>query len=283
MAEACAGKEELRADVLSLLAHDARADDAFMRPADRPRVDWQADLLAAANRRIGQRIGAFTIKRVIAAGGMGTVYEALQDDPKRTVALKVMHRNVTSHSALRRFQFESLVLGRLRHPNVAQVYSAGMHDEDGERVPYFAMEFVPEARTIIEYAKDRALDTRARLTLFIDVCDAVHHGHQKGVIHRDLKPGNVLVDSSGTVKVIDFGVARGTDADLAITTQQTYVGQLVGTMQYMSPEQCDGDPYDLDIRTDVYSLGVVLYELLAGVPPYDISGTTIYPPPLLLN
>ncbi len=223
-----------------------------------------------------RQIGPYTIKRAIASGGMGVVYEAVQDHPRRSVALKIMRQGLASRSALRRFEFESQILGRLRHACIAQVYDAGVHDEDGSQsVPYFVMEYIPSAKTLTEYAQMRHLPTRERLELFSKVCDGVHHGHQKGVIHRDLKPGNVLVDSSGQPKIIDFGVARATDSDMAVTTLQTDVGQLVGTLQYMSPEQIEADPNDLDVRSDVYSLGVVLYELLTGRLPYDVSNTPV--------
>ncbi len=150
-----------------------------------------------------------------------------------------------------------------------------MREIGGHNVPYFAMEYIPEAKSITEYATEKKLGIRERLQLFATVCDAVHHGHQKGVIHRDLKPGNILVDGAGTPKIIDFGVARSVDSDLAMTTQQTEVGQLVGTLQYMSPEQCQGDVLELDTRSDVYALGVILYELLCETPPYAAVGTSI--------
>ena len=175
----------------------------------------------------------------------------------------------------RRFGYESQVLARLRHSGIAQVFEAGTHDDGDGAVPYFAMEYIPNAKHITRFAKERSLGTRERLTLFSKVCGAVHHGHQKGVIHRDLKPGNILVDPHGDPKIIDFGVARGTDSDLAVTTLQTDVGQLIGTLQYMSPEQSEGDPDALDARSDVYALGVVLYELLAGRLPYVISGKQV--------
>ena len=231
---------------------------------------------APSRGRLPEKIGQFHIKGVLASGGMGVVYSAVQEHPRRTVAVKVMKHGIASRSAMRRFQYESQVLARLHHPGIAQVFEAGTHDDGAGAVPYFAMEYVPNAKAITHYAREKSLGTRDRLNLFASVCDAVHHGHQKGIIHRDLKPGNILVDPNGNVKIIDFGVARGTDSDLALTTLQTEVGQLIGTLQYMSPEQCEADPDAIDARSDVYALGVVLYELLTGQLPYTIQKEPVF-------
>ncbi len=276
IAQACGDDGEIRAEVESLLAHDGQAGEDFMWvPEAGPKLPLRS-ASKGPDPRIGTSIGGYRIESVIASGGMGTVYEAIQAEPHRAVALKILHHHVASKSALRRFRFESQILAHFRHPNIAQVFAAGMHDEGSVQVPYFAMEYVPEARTIIGYAAEKKLSTRERLELFMQVCEAVHHGHQKGIIHRDLKPGNILVDSSGRPKVIDFGVARSTDSDIAMTTMQTDVGQMIGTLQYMSPEQCDADPHEIDTRSDVYSLGVVLYELLTERLPYDVSHMTLH-------
>jgi serine/threonine protein kinase len=173
---------------------------------------------------------------------MGTVYEGLQENPRRPVAVKVLRQGMDSPEAIRRFEYESQILARLRHPGIAQVYEAGTHREGDSVVPYFAMEYIPGAKSLTDYARDKRLDTAAKLELFARVCDAVHHGHQKGVVHRDLKPSNLLVDSSGNPRVIDFGVAHATDSDVALATVATEVGQLIGSVRYMSPEQFDADP-----------------------------------------
>jgi serine/threonine protein kinase len=223
----------------------------------------------------GKSFGHYHVLRVIAEGGMGTVYEAVQDNPRRAVALKTLKESMIHPRALRRFEYESQVLARLRHPNIAQIYEAGMHVEGGRSIPYFAMEYIPNARAIDKYVETERLGVRDILALFVEVCLAVHHGHQKGIIHRDLKPANILVDGDGHVKVIDFGVARSSDSDLALTTAQTHVGEFLGTLKYMSPEQCRADPHDIDIRSDIYALGVVLYELLTRHMPYDLSAVQI--------
>ena len=216
------------------------------------------------------------IVRLIAEGGMGRVYEAKQEKPHRTVAVKVMRPGLTSPSVLKRFEYEAEVLGQLQHPGIAHIYSVGVHSVGNATVPYFVMEYIAGARTLTAYANELKLSTRQRLDLFRCVCDAVAHGHQKGVIHRDLKPSNILVDAAGQPKVIDFGVARSTNSDVALTTMQTDVGQLIGTLQYMSPEQFKADPNGIDVRSDVYALGVVLYELVAGKMPYDVKKKAIH-------
>lgn len=224
----------------------------------------------------GTRLGDVTLVRLVGEGGMGRVYEGLQGMPCRTVAVKVMRPGVLSPAATRRFEHEAQILGRLTHPGIAHIYSVGMQPLASGAVPYFVMEYIEDAQPITAFSQGRDLGTRDRVALFRAVCQAVAHGHQKGVIHRDLKPGNILIDAAGHPKVIDFGVARSTDGDIALTTMHTDAAQLVGTLQYMSPEQFDGDAGELDIRADVYALGVVLYELLAGKPPYDIARRPIY-------
>jgi serine/threonine protein kinase/Tfp pilus assembly protein PilF len=225
---------------------------------------------------VPSRIGRYSILRVLGEGGMGTVYEAQQESPKRAVALKVIRAGHVSPGLLRRFEHESAVLGRLQHPGIAQVYEAGtVQDERGHPVPFFAMEFI-RGVPLTDYASSRRLGTRERLDLVARICDAVYHAHQKGVIHRDLKPGNILVDQSGQPKILDFGVARATDSDIQQTTFQTDVGQLIGTIPYMSPEQVGGNPGELDTRSDVYALGVIAFELLAGRLPYDVSRGAIH-------
>ncbi len=278
LAEACGADTELLAEVESLLVHQQHVPADFMRQPPRSAEGAQPAVACTPDLPIGYRIGQYRIDGVVASGGMGTVYEAEQENPKRIVALKIMRRGVASRYAMRHFEHESQIMACLSHPNIAQIYEAGTYNTgsgDDESVPFFAMEYVPDARTITQYAAENQASTRRRLKLFAHACDAVHHGHQKGVIHRDLKPGNILVNSAGHVKVIDFGVARSTNADVAVTTIRTDVGQLVGTLQYMSPEQCSADPQNLDTRTDVYSLGMVLYELLCERLPYDVTKSTI--------
>jgi eukaryotic-like serine/threonine-protein kinase len=211
-------------------------------------------------------IGHYRILRLLGEGGMGVVYEAEQDQPRRHVALKVIKAAWASPELLRRFEQESQALARLHHPGIAQIYEAGSAATPHGQQPFFAMELIL-GQPLVEYADRKKLSTRKRLELMIQVCEAVHHAHQRGIIHRDLKPGNILVEENGQIKILDFGLARATDSD-AQASRQTDVGQLLGTLAYMSPEQVLADPLAVDTRSDVYALGVILYELLAGKLPY---------------
>ena len=203
---------------------------------------------------------------------MGTVYEAEQDNPRRTVALKVIRPGLVSPELVKRFSHEAQILARLQHSGIAQIYEAGM-GEDGQ--PFFAMEFI-RGMPLDEYARSRGLSAAARLELLAKLCDAVQHAHDKGVVHRDLKPGNILVDETGQPKVLDFGVAHVTAADLLTTASRTQAGQLLGTLSYMSPEQIAADPAGLDGRSDVYTLGVILFELLAHRLPYQLAQLPVH-------
>ncbi len=213
-----------------------------------------------------QQLGPYRILRLLGEGGMGTVYLAEQDSPKRFVALKVIRAGLASEEMQRRFLLEAEALGRLQHPGIAQIYSAGTAGTGSGTQPYFAMEYVA-GRPLLDFAKD--LELHQRLDLLTKICDAVQHAHRRGIIHRDLKPGNILVDEAGQPKILDFGLARITDTDIH-ATQQTNIGQIIGTLAYMSPEQALGDPLALDTRTDVYALGAILYELLAGKLPHTL-------------
>ncbi len=218
---------------------------------------------------IPERIGPFRILGRLGHGGMGVVYEAERERPRQTVALKLIKPGYAGEWRLKRFRLEQEILARLQHPGIARIYHADVIDTGQGPQPYFAMELV-RGVPVTEFADQQKLGEPERLELIARVADAVQYAHANGVIHRDLKPANILVDDSGQPKVLDFGVARTTDSDLYGVTLQTNAGDIVGTLPYMSPEQAGGDPTQLDNRSDVYSLGVIAYELLAGHRPYEL-------------
>ncbi len=229
-----------------------------------------------ASPSLPDRFDEYRVLALLDEGGMGAVYEAEQQRPRRHVALKVIRPGLASGEMLRRFEHEAALLARLQHPGIAQVHEADTFDvAGGGKQPYFAMELV-RGPSLTRYADERELDTRARLALMVKVCDAVQHAHQRGIIHRDLKPANILVDDSGQPKILDFGVARLTDSDVQTTTMHTDVGQIIGTLPYMSPEQASGRPEELDTRSDVYALGVLCYELLARRLPHDLKKQVVH-------
>jgi serine/threonine protein kinase len=209
---------------------------------------------------------------------MGVVYCARQDHPDRVVALKVIRPGMATTVFRRRFANEIGTLARLRHPGIAQIHDAGtVAAEHGEQL-YIAMKYV-EGEVLTRYAEARKLGLRARLGLLAKVCDAVEHAHQRGVIHRDLKPPNILVedgDEGPRPRILDFGVARLTTVDAPVATMSLNGGQLLGTLGYMSPEQVEADPRELDTRSDIYAIGVMGYELLCGWLPIDVSGRTVF-------
>ena len=262
----CGEDSDLFREVSSLLRAEAGAGSFLQGPTIEARPN--------PDSLVGKTIGQYRIIEVLAAGGMGVVYRAEQDQPKRQVALKLIRSGAISGQLLKRFELEAEVLGRLQHPGIAQIYEASTTTTDAGDQPYLAMELI-EGRPLTRYAVEQQLGTAERIELLIGICEAVHHAHQNGVIHRDLKPANILVDDDGRPKVLDFGVARLTDADLQTTTMQTDIGQLIGTLAYMSPEQVHGRSEDLDIRLDIYALGVLGYELLTGRLPQQLEGKSI--------
>jgi WD40 repeat protein len=274
---ACASDAALRAEVESLLACDAsfspgageqgRLKSPLVQGPDPETLHVGGPQSAGWPANLPARVGHYRILRWIAEGGMGAVYEAEQDSPRRTVALKVVRPGLASPALLKRFTHEAHILGRLHHPGIAQVHEAGLA-ADGQ--PFFAMEFI-RGQPLDEYVRARTLALPARVELLARVCDAVQHAHDHGVIHRDLKPANILVDETGQPKVLDFGVARALDADLLSGAGLTQTGQLLGTPNYMSPEQVTADPAAIDHRADVYALGVILFELAAHRLPHQLE------------
>jgi tetratricopeptide (TPR) repeat protein/predicted Ser/Thr protein kinase len=266
------GDPQVRSAVEHMLSKDDEPVSYMDRPV-RPEADEATSLLPTFGQgSLPDKIDRYHILELIGSGGMGDVYLAEQRNPRRTVALKVIRGGLGGKERLARFEREAHVLGRLHHPGIAQVYDAGT-SESGQ--PFFAMEHIA-GQSLLQYATVSGHTTEQRLELIAKVCDAAQHAHDRGVIHRDLKPGNILVLDSGQPKILDFGVARATDSDVKMVTIETDAGQLIGTIPYMSPEQIAADPDQLDHRSDVYAIGVLLYELLAGKLPYDVQRKMIH-------
>jgi eukaryotic-like serine/threonine-protein kinase len=283
--DACNGDAALRQRVEALLASHEQAGSFLRKPvperlADQPATPGRpeetcAELSAVEDgssplpEGLGSCIGPFKLVQEIGAGGMGAVYMAQQTEPvKRLVALKVIKPGMDSAQVIARFEAERQALALMDHPNIAKVFDAGT-TETGR--PYFVMELV-KGSPITRFCDERRLTPRQRLELFIPVCQAIQHAHQKGIIHRDIKPSNVLVavyDDKPAPKVIDFGIAKATGRQFTERTLATGFGVVVGTLEYMSPEQAEFNQLDIDTRSDVYSLGVLLYELLTGTTPLD--------------
>ncbi|MFT7678706.1 MAG: formylglycine-generating enzyme required for sulfatase activity/predicted Ser/Thr protein kinase [Planctomycetota bacterium] len=270
--ETCAGDDDLREEVDGLLMHDECEPDDFL--TTHSEANRQAHLHDELGLRLPKSIGPFRVLRELGQGSMGVVYEAVQEEPQRTVALKVLRFGLASKAARRRFAYEVEILASLQHPRIAKVLQAGTAKMPQGEFPYFAMEVV-RGEPLIASALRRKLDLGRRLTLFNKICSAVQHAHNRGVVHRDLKPSNILVDDEGEPHVLDFGVARAVEPSGDTETWRTRDGQLVGTLPYMSPEQAGSGSQTIDTRTDVYSLGVLLFELLSGELPLGLSNLSV--------
>ncbi len=275
--EACAGEPELRSRIEALLEAGTAAESFFKdaarfdlpSPGDAAEPEKNQRTEFPSTEDIGTRISHYKLLQQIGEGGGGVVYMAEQEEPvRRRVALKIIKLGMDTKSVIARFEAERQALAMMDHPNIARVFDAGA-TEKGR--PYFVMELVRGVK-ITEYCDQNNLDTLQRLDLFIQICSAIQHAHQKGIIHRDIKPSNVLVtlhDGVPVPKVIDFGIAKATEFRLTDKTLFTAYEQIIGTPTYMSPEQADMSGLDVDTRSDIYSLGVLLYELLTSRTPFD--------------
>lgn len=269
----CENEAPLRARVNELLAHATAAPAGFLlndmhsptrghgtrnRPAD-----------AAPHK-----IGPYTVVGLLGVGGMGAVYEAIETDTQRKVAIKLLQSAFATPTQLARFRREAGILAKLNHPAIAKLYGVGSAETLFGSHPYIAMEFIA-GRNLRDWGREHERSIRHRVELMATICDAVQASHEQGIVHRDLKPANILVNESGDPRILDFGISRITTPGNATPTINTETGQFVGTPAYMSPEQISGDTNRIDARSDIFSLGVILYELLSGVLPFDVGGRSI--------
>jgi serine/threonine protein kinase len=265
----CGGDLALRQRLEALLAAHNEPEELAPKGAPAVVATLKLDLPDAPHEAVGQTLGRYKLLEKVGEGGCGVVYVAEQTEPvRRRVALKVIKLGMDTKQVVARFEAERQALAMMDHPNIAKVLDAGT-TETGR--PFFVMELVRGIR-ITEYCDQNRLSTKERLDLFIRVCQAIQHAHQKGIIHRDIKPSNILVtlhDGVPVPKVIDFGIAKATEGRLTEATIYTQLHQFIGTPAYMSPEQAEMSGLDIDTRSDIYSLGVLLYELLAGSTPFD--------------
>src|SRR3954454_10988530 len=267
----CRDDTELFTEVERMVAAAEQSNSPIDRPALEGVGGNHTALLSAleSNLKAGAVIGPYHLLQLIGTGGMGEVWLSEQKYPvRRRVALKLIKAGMDAGEVVRRFESERLALALMDHPAIAKAFDAGSTPQGR---PYFVMEYVP-GLPITTYCDKHRLATRERLELFTQVCEGVQHAHQKAIIHRDLKPSNILVtlvDGRAQVKIIDFGIAKATGSRLTDKTLFTELGAFIGTPAYMSPEQADSAERNIDTRTDVYSLGVILYELLVGVLPFS--------------
>lgn len=264
LADLCAD-DSVRREVLELFSHDSpTAMDGVQQIVSRT-LSFTPDG--------PPRIPGIELEEIIGAGAMGVVYRARQAQPKRPVAVKVLRGGHPSGSVVRRFKAEAEALARLRHPGIATVFEAGVDESESGARPYLVMELV-EGEPLDAWMRTNRPENRATLLLAQRICDAVQHAHSRGVIHRDLKPSNILVTRDGQPKLVDFGVARISDPSSTLT-MHTMAGEMVGTLAYMSPEQFSGDPTSVDTRSDVYALGVILFSMLTGELPHEVTTLSI--------
>ncbi len=272
LVDVCGDNVKMLREVHSLIeAYETAESRAFLNP--QLGVERAKEILSNwdVNTLIGLQLGAYQVIEILGEGGMGVVFRAQQASPNRTVALKVVRPGLMRQRLMKRFELEAEMLGRLQHTGIAQIYESGTAQTSAGPQPFFAMELV-KGQPLLDWSlsPDRTLEDQVEV--IIKICDAVQHAHLRGVIHRDLKPSNILINQDSQPKILDFGIARMIDLDASATLAQTQSGQVLGTLQYMSPEQCVGNPDLVDARTDVYALGAILYQLITKTPPRQLDG-----------